>query len=339
MGNVHLTRQEVVELLATPAAECAALYARADRVRAENCGDAVFLRGIVEFSNVCAKNCAYCGIRAGNARVTRYTMGDEEILETARAVKAARATTVVLQSGEAPAFGDERFGNLLKKIKEETGLAITVSVGERPREVYSFWKECGMDRYLLRFETSDPDRYAALHPDSTLAGRLAALHNLRELGVQVGSGFLVGIPGETVGLLADNILLCRELDLEMIGIGPFFSHPDTPLAGQPNAWAAEPEMFFKALAVLRLANPRAHIPATTVYDAIFPGEGRNLALQRGANVFMPNNTPQKYRDKYLLYPDKPCVDETPGECAACVLFRIEALGRTIGEGPGHALPK
>lgn len=339
MGKAVTDRQEVLSLLATPPEECDELFEQADRVRAENTGDQVYIRGIVEFSNICAKNCLYCGIRAANGKIPRYSMDTEEIMETVKTFRDARATTVVLQAGEAPAFGDERFGELLKRIKDETGLAITVSVGERPRDVYAWWKECGMDRYLLRFETSDPERYAAIHPDSTLEGRLTALRDLRELGIQVGSGFLVGIPGEDIGLLADNILLCRELDLDMIGIGPFLAHPDTPLAGQENAWADQPEMLFKALSVLRLVNPRAHIPATTVYDSVFPGEGRNLALQRGANVFMPNNTPVKYRENYLLYPDKPCVDESPGQCAACVLFRIETLGRSIGEGPGHALPR
>ena len=150
---------------------------------------------------------------------------------------------------------------------------------------------------------------------------------------------MIGVPGETVDTLADNILLCRRLDLDMIGIGPFIAHPDTPLGGQPNAYASEPEMFFKALAVLRLFNPAAHIPATTAYDAVLPGKGRNLALQRGANVFMPNSTPGRHRRDYLLYPGKPCVDESAEQCSLCVARRIEALGRTIGHGPGHSLKR
>ena len=339
MGIAALDKDRVMELLNTSPEDCPALYSRADSVRQEYAGDAVFLRGIIEFSNICAKNCLYCGIRAGNRSVPRYSMGEDEILETAREIRASKATTVVLQSGESPAFGDDLFGRIIRRIKKETGLAVTVSVGERSKDVYAYWRDCGMDRYLLRFECSDPERYARLHPDSTLEGRLQALRDLRDLGVQVGSGFLIGIPGEDVELLADNILLCRELDLDMIGIGPFLAHPGTPLRDAENSWAKTPEMLFKAVAVLRLVHPRAHIPATTVFDSFFPGEGRNLVLQRGANVFMPNATPMKYREKYLLYPDKPCVDEAPGQCAACVLFRIESLGRQIGEGPGHALAK
>ena len=194
-----------------------------------------------------------------------------------------------------------------------------------------------MDRYLLRFETSDPALFARLHPDCTLAERLACLRDLRDLGVQTGSGFMIGLPGETLDILADNILLCRELDLDMVGIGPFIAHPDTPLAGCPNAYADEPEMFFVALAALRLAHPRAHLPATTAFDAVFPGRGRNLALQRGANVFMPNQTPASVRRDYQLYPGKPCVDETSGQCAQCVVLRLQALGRPVGRGPGHAV--
>jgi len=339
MEILPLNREEIIGLLNTPAEDCQQLYERADRVRQQYTGDAVFLRGIIEFSNSCAKNCLYCGIRADNSALPRYTMEEDEILATARGIRQSKATTAVLQSGESSAFGDERFGALLRRIKEETGLAITVSAGERPRDVYAYWKECGMDRYLLRFESSDPDRYRKLHPDSSLEDRLQALQHLRDLGIQRGSGFLIGIPGEDVALLADNILLCRALDLDMIGIGPFLAHPDTPLKGEKNSWSEAPEMFFKAVSVLRLVNPLAHIPATTVFDSIFPGEGRNLVLQRGANVFMPNFTPVNYREKYLLYPDKPCVDETAGQCAACVLVRMEALGREIGKGPGHALPR
>jgi biotin synthase len=196
-----------------------------------------------------------------------------------------------------------------------------------------------MDRYLLRFETSDPALYARLHPDSTLEERLASLRDLADLGVQVGSGFLVGVPGEDVGILADNILLCRAYALDMIGIGPFIAHPDTPLAMEKNAYAADPQMFYRAVAVLRLANPDAHIPATTAYDAVFPEGGRDRLLERGANVFMPSYTPRAYRKAYLLYPDKPCVDEEAGDCEACVRLRLAALGRPVGEDAGHALQK
>ena len=329
-------RRAAVRLLRSEGEAVAELYGRADAVRRRNMGDDVFIRGIIEFSNACARNCAYCGIRAGNSRVKRYTISAEEVLETARRLPGCGQTTVVLQSGESPAFGDRELGELIRRIKRETPLAVTLSVGVRPPEVFRYWRDCGMDRYLIRFETSDAGLYARLHPDSTLADRLESIRALQELGVQAGSGFLVGVPGETVETLADNILLCRTLGLDMIGIGPFIPHPDTPLGAETNAYATRPDMFFKALATLRLFNPTAHIPATTAYDAVFPGQGRNLALRRGANVFMPNSTPGRYRRDYLLYPGKPCLDESPDQCSQCVLRRIEALGRTVGRGPGHS---
>lgn len=314
-----------------------ALFRRADALRLARMGNDVHIRGIVEFSNACANDCEYCGIRASNDKVRRYTLGEQEILDLARKMESWQQTTIVLQSGESGAYGDRELGALIRRLKAETSLAVTLSVGNRPRETYAYWRECGLDRYLLRFETCDPDLYARLHPDGTLEERLDCLRSLRSLGVQTGSGFMIGLPGETVDTLAGNILLCREMDFDMIGIGPFIAHPDTPLGHQPNAYADDPDMFFRALAVLRLATPDAHLPATTAFDAVFPDRGRNLALQRGANIFMPNNTPVRHRKDYLLYPGKPCVDETSEQCASCVLLRLRALGRTQGRGPGHSV--
>lgn len=331
----------IVPLLRTPLGARPALYARADALRREVMGEAVPLRGIVEFSNICANDCHYCGIRASNRAVHRYRMDEDEILAVARLMPDWQQHSIVLQSGEAPSpAGDARLARLIQRIKAETPLAVTVSVGNRPRATYASWRDAGMDRFLLRFETSDPALFARLHPDCTLAERLACLEDLRALGVQVGSGFMIGLPGETHERLAANIALCRDLDLDMVGIGPFIAHPATPLAGTPNAWADDPEMFFVAVAALRLAHPRAHIPATTAFDAVFSHpSGRDLALARGANVFMPNATPGRYRGDYLLYPDKPCVDEEGGMCAFCVAGRIEMLGRQIAAGPAHALPR
>jgi biotin synthase len=338
-NNIEYTSEWALRLLHAEGSDLAELYRVADRVRYEHMGDDVHIRGIIEFSNICAGNCLYCGIRAGNRNVKRYALSAGEILETASTMADRGQMTVVLQSGESPVFGDEEIGNIIRRIKRETPLAVTLSVGNRPRETYRYWQECGMDRYLLRFETSDPNLFARLRPGSLLEERLACLGHLRELGIQTGSGFMIGLPGETVSVLADNILLCRALDLDMIGIGPFIPHPDTPLGDEKNAYDDHREMFFKALAVLRIFNPDAHIPATTAYDAVFPGEGRNLALRRGANVFMPNNTPVKYRKDYFLYPDKPYVDESAEQSASCAMMRIQSLGRTIGKGPGHSIKK
>lgn len=334
---IPYTRAEALRCLASHGDARAALFAEADALRAAQMGDGVPVRGIIEFSNACANDCLYCGIRASNAKVHRYRLDADEILAIVRRMPSWQQGTVVLQAGETASPEQDRWlGELVRRIKAETPLAVTLSVGNRPAETYAFWRACGMDRYLLRFETSDAALFARLHPDCTLAERLACLHALRALGVQVGSGFMIGVPGETPEILADNILLCRELDLDMIGIGPFIAHPDTPLGGAANAYAGDPEMFFVALAVLRLFNPAAHIPATTAFDAAFPGTGRDLALQRGANVFMPNNTPGRVRRDYLLYPNKPCVDEETGQCAHCVLRRLQAIDRAVDPGPGHS---
>lgn len=308
------------------------LYQKADEFRAEHMGSDVHLRGIVEFSNVCTKLCFYCGIRGGNQLVQRYRMTEDEILEVCGQMAARQQYTVVLQSGEDPFFDREKMGAIITRIKAETPLAVTLSVGVRDKDTLSYWKECGMDRYLLRYETSSNERFLALHPDERLEKRLQCLANLKEVGVQTGSGFLIGLPEQTLEELADELLFATSLDLEMIGVGPFIPHPKTPIGHTKNPF--NETIFFKVIALLRLLNPTSHIPATTAFDAIHPN-GRNLALQRGANVFMPNATPQKYRINYQIYPGKPCLDESASDCGSCTVHRITALDRTISQSPGH----
>lgn len=337
--NIEYTRDGAIRLLKAEGEELEGVYCEADSIRRRNMGDDVFIRGIVEFSNICANDCLYCGIRASNRNIKRYTMQPEEILEAAHAMAKSQQTTIVLQSGETPGIRDKELGEIIGRIKKETSLTVTVSVGNRSYDTYNYWRECGMDRYFLRFETSDPALFDKLHPGSTLAERLTCLNDLQTLGIQTGSGFMVGLPGETLQTLADNILLCRKLDLDMIGIGPFIPHPDTPLGHRENPYDGNPEVFFKALAILRIFNPDAHIPATTAFDAVFPGEGRNIALQRGANIFMPNNTPLAYRKDYLLYPGKPGVDESADQSLYSAVTRVQSLGRTVGKGPGHSIKK
>lgn len=332
-----VTLERALSLLRTEGTGVAGLYEEADRIRKVHMGDEVHIRGIIEFSNNCGNDCLYCGIRRSNEKVKRYAMPVREILKAAREMAGTAQTTVVLQSGESHGLSDRKLGEVIRSIKEETGLSITVSVGNRRYDVYRYWKECGMDRYLLRFETSDPELFARLRPGSGLEERLACIRHLKELGVQTGSGFMIGLPGERVETLAANILLCRTLELDMIGIGPFIPHPDTPMGGTKNAYEEDGEMFFKALAVLRIFNPDAHIPATTAFDALFPGKGRDLALQRGANIFMPNDTPVRYKRDYNLYPGKPYVDDSPEDCVAAAIKRIESLGRIVGKGPGDSL--
>lgn len=331
-----LQKTELLAALNLDGGSLPLLTGAADRVRAALVGDAVYLRGIVELSNICAKNCAYCGIRAGNTAVRRYQMDPEEVLAVCRKMVSDGCTTVVLQAGEFYGGFDREFRELVAMIRQETGLRVTGSVGVRSADLYREWHGAGMDRYLLRFECSDPGLYRSVHPDSDLDERLQALRDLQEAGVQTGSGFMIGIPGETLETVAENIMLCRTMELDMIGVGPFIPHPSTPLAGSMNAWAGRPHLPYAVIALLRLANPVAHIPATTAFDAWEPGSGRNRLLTGGANVFMPNMTPAAYRGEYLLYPDKPCVDESPDQCSRCVRARIEMIGRTVGTGPGDA---
>ncbi len=327
------TEADVVSLLECGGADVKALYEAADCVRHDTMGDEIFLRGIIEFSNHCRKSCDYCGIRGPNRTVTRYRMTPEEIVETACQAKQLGNTTVVLQSGEDPWFTAERMCGIIRAIRQQAGVAITLSIGERPLGELVQFKEAGCDRYLLRFETSDRDLFGRIHPDDDFDERIQCLHDLRRAGIQVGSGFMIGLPGGDTGTIARDILFATRLELDMIGCGPYLSHPETPLSARP--LLEDREIYFKTMAVLRLLNPRAHIPATTAFDALFEG-GRDLVLTRGANVFMPNVTPRKFRALYQLYPNKPCVDEDSGQCSACVVGRVARLGRTIGKGPGHS---
>lgn len=330
---MDLSKDKILALLHATPEDTDRLYNQADKVRETYLGDEVYLRGIIEFSNHCRKNCAYCGIRALNTMVHRYRISDDEILATCKKIEAYQQTTVVLQSGEDVYYTQEVLGELISTIKHETKLAITLSVGERSKDTYAYWKEKGMDRYLLRFETCNRDLFATMHPDDDFDERLNCLRDLKDVGVQVGSGFLIGLPGETLEQLADDILFCTQLNLDMIGVGPFIAHPNTPLSDLKNPF--DPEIFFKTIAILRLLNPKTHIPATTAFDAIHPN-GRNKALTIGANVFMPNASPKAYRKDYLLYPGKPCIDESGDDCAGCVVARIGMLGRKIGTSRGDS---
>jgi len=318
------------------------LWQRADDVRRLNVGDAVHLRGLIEISNICARLCWYCGIRAGNAKITRYRMTENEIMHCARQAVSFGYGTVVLQSGEDYGIGTDWLAGVVSRIKAETPLAVTLSLGERPDADLLAWRKAGADRYLLRFETSDPELYATIHPDlpGKRSDRFAILRRLHELGYEVGSGVMIGIPGQTYDTLAQDIEMFSILELDMIGVGPYIPHPDTPLArqsGSPQRQVpATEEMTYKVLALARLARPRANIPSTTALATINLEQGRELGLARGANVLMPNLTPVKYRALYEIYPAKACIRETAGQCHCCLRQRIESIGRTVGTGRGDA---
>jgi biotin synthase len=247
--------------------------------------------------------------------------------------------TVVLQAGEDSGLHFEVIGDLVRKIKEETDLAVTLSLGEQTLETLKYWKTAGADRYLLRIETTDEALINKIHPGQPHGSRMENIYRLRDLGYQVGSGIMVGIPGQTYRIIAQDLGWFHAMDLDMIGIGPYLSHPDTPLANEtsllPDQVPNTEIMTHKVVALARLLCPEANIPATTALATVNRENGREQALLRGANVVMPNLTPAQYRKYYEIYPNKACVSETEEICQNCMSGRIVSLGRAIGSGPGH----
>jgi biotin synthase len=321
------------------------LFDSADHVRAAAVGPDVHLRALVEISNHCVRLCTYCGLRAGNADLPRYRMTSAEIMECVRQADGMNYGTVVLQAGEDPGIARDWMADLICKIKHETPLAVTLSLGERTADELRAWREAGADRYLLRFETSDRRLYEFIHPrllPDRPSDRIAILKQLRELDYEIGSGIMIGIPGQSLASIADDILLFRELDLDMIGVGPYIPHPCTPLgkercAPKPDKdeQASGDELtVYKVIALTRLACPEANIPSTTALATINTVNGRELGLQRGANVVMPNLTPPRYRALYEIYPNKACIDESGQICNNCLQGRISKICRRIGMGPG-----
>lgn len=322
------------------------LWAMADHTRREQVGEAVWLRGLIEVSNICLRSCAYCGIAACAPGFPRYRMTKEEILDCADRARAFGFGTVVMQAGEDPGITGPWMAEIIAGIKARTGLAITLSLGEREPEELAAWKAAGADRYLLRFETSDAALYEQIHPSMPggISDRFRQLMAMRDLGFEIGTGVMVGIPGQTFETLATDIETFRHYDMDMIGIGPFVESPGTPLAGalgeRLRAQAGTEQvpntdlMTFKTVALTRLVCPQTNIPSTTALATINPTEGRANGLRRGANVVMPNLTPPKYRELYQIYPGKAGLHETADITREKIERQILELGRTIGQGPG-----
>jgi len=331
-SHAELDRDDLISLLGIKHEdELARLFELANQIRQQEVGDEIHLRGLIEFSNYCRKDCNYCGLRRHNQILERYRMELDEIAASVQQAARLGYHTVVLQSGEDPYYTLDRLCWLLTSIKEQTDTAITLSIGERPREEYQQLYDAGADRFLLRFETSNPLLYARLHPDSNYENRLQVLRWFREIGYEVGSGIMIGLPGQTLGDLADDILAFKELDLDMIGVGPFIAHPQTPLAHQANGTV---EMTLKVVALTRIVTRDTNIPATTALATLRPEDGRELALQVGANVLMPNVTPVKYRSLYELYPDKVCVGENAEQCRGCTQRRVYSINRMPAQHSG-----
>ena len=318
------------------------LWRRADSIRHSCVGDEVHLRGLIEISNYCRRNCLYCGIRKDNGKITRYRMERGEIVEAARRALEFGYGTVVLQAGEDAGITCGWMADLIRSIKEETGLAVTLSLGERSRREMKAWRQAGADRYLLRFETSNRELFTRIHParPGGYESRIELLAILRELGYETGSGIMLGIPGQSIEDIADDIELFGTLNLDMIGIGPFIPHPDTPL-GKPGPSAPDQapnteQMTYKVIALTRITCPLSNIPSTTALATLNEEHGREYGLMRGANIVMPNVTPPLHRVNYEIYPGKACISETAEKCNRCLRHRIASIGRSIGTGRGDS---
>lgn len=324
--NRDLPDTALKELLETDAHD-RELFARADAVRRERYGTDVFVRGLIEFTNYCRNNCYYCGIRRDNRRAERYRLTRDEILACCREGYALGYRTFVLQGGEDLQYTDADLCAIVAAIRGEfPDCAITLSVGERSRESYQACFDAGANRYLLRHETADAAHYARLHPaELSLENRKRCLFDLKEIGYQVGSGFMVGSPFQTTENLIADLRFLQRLRPDMIGIGPFITHRDTPFADQPSGSL---ELTLRLIGVLRLMFPWALIPATTALGTIHP-LGRELGLKAGANVVMPNLSPVGVRKKYELYDNKICTGEESAQCRGCLEARVAQAGYQI----------
>lgn len=314
-----MNKKELVELLALE--DFTPIYEKADQIRRENVGDQVHIRAIIEFSNICARQCTYCGLNCTNPNIDYYQMTSEEILETAGNAVDAGYKTIVLQSGENPKLDRAWMGDIVSAIKD-MGVAVTLSIGELSYDDLKYYRERGADRYLLKHETADSALYDRLHPCGTLESRTHCLKAICELGYETGSGFMIGLPGQTLETIAEDLLLLKELNCKMAGIGPFIPHPDTPLR---DAQAGDPELTKRAVALTRILLPKANLPVTTALGVINQ-TARENAFACGANVVMKKVTPDEYKEAYEIYPAK--LDKTNIKEDRELLERqIRALGR------------
>lgn len=334
---MDMTFEDIKSFLAAEGAQMELLLKRALEVKLREMDNYVHLRGLIEFGNVCEKNCLYCGLRRGNTKVGRYCLTDDDVLSCARLAHELGYGSVAIQSGErSDADFIDRIERLVKEIKKIDGgsLGITLSLGEQTEDTYRRWFEAGAHRYLLRIESSDETLYYKIHPrDSkhSFRQRIACLESLLRTGYQTGTGVMVGLPFQTIDNLADDLLFFKQMDVAMVGLGPYIPHPDTPLYRFKDLVPSAKErmdMTLKMIAVLRLMMPRINMVAATANQTIDP-QGREKAILAGANVIMPNLTPGEYRESYFIYPDKACVKDTPDQCQTCLDIRLAAIGHKI----------
>lgn len=345
MSDIHtilakheLGFDDLVTLLSSTGDDRKALFEAAAKTKAEQVGNVVYLRGLIEFSNVCRKNCLYCGIRLDNKTVERYTLDDTQIIEAAKFALDNRYGSIVIQGGEitSPAF-TLRIENLLREIKTLSNglLGVTLSLGEQSEDTYQRWFDAGAHRYLLRIESSTKSLYNQIHPNDAnhvYEDRIEALRLLKKVGYQVGTGVMIGLPHQTIDDLARDLMFFKQLDIDMCGMGPYIEHHDTPLYAERDSLMPLQDRFDLALrmiATLRVYMKDINIAAATALQAI-DKIGREKAIKVGANIIMPNITPGAFRDSYKLYENKPCTDESAEECTGCLDARISLTGDEIG---------
>lgn len=310
------------------------LFSLADKTRKEYVGDEVHLRGLIEFSNICKRQCKYCGLRCEDKFIDRYRISKENIISYAEHAVNMGYKTIVLQSGEDEYYNTDLMCEIIEGIKK-LGVALTLSIGEKTYEEYKAFKEAGADRYLIRIETTDKTLYNQMHPNMDFDNRVRCLENLGRLGYEVGTGCLVGLPNQTIESLADDILFFKEINADMVGIGPFIPHPHTPLKDSATGSFT---LALKVMALTRILLKDINIPATTAMETLNPN-GRIIALQSGANVVMPNVTTTEYRAKYEIYPNKICINENPDKCKGCISAKIQSIGRSVSTSFGFRVGK
>ena len=333
----ELSREEIKLLLGAGGAQQEQLLRRGLEVKLSHLDNFVHLRGLIEFGNICEKDCLYCGLRSGNAQVERYCLSDEEVLSCARLAKELGYGSVALQSGERsdPEFIG-RITDLVREIKKIDGgsLGITLSLGEQSEETYRRWFEAGAHRYLLRIESSDEELYYKIHPHNekhSYRKRLDCIETLKKIGYQTGTGVMIGLPFQTLDHLASDLLFFKRMDVAMVGMGPFIPHPDTPLWRLREAIPSGKErmdLTLRMIATLRILMPEINMVAATANQTLDP-QGRERAIAAGANVIMPNLTPGEYRENYFIYPNKACVKDRPDQCRSCLDVRLAAIGHRI----------
>ncbi|MBN2796399.1 MAG: [FeFe] hydrogenase H-cluster radical SAM maturase HydE [Clostridia bacterium] len=328
----NLTKEEIVYLLThMTEEEKAILFDYSLQTKRKYYGDTVYMRGLIEFTNYCMRNCKYCGIRAKQFDANRYRLTKDEILKCCDQGYWLGYRTFVLQGGEDPYYTDELLVDIISSIKKRwQDVAVTISIGERTMESYQAIKNAGADRYLLRHETANDDLYEAIHEDMSLSSRKECLNNLKAIGFQVGAGFMVGIPGQTPEILAEDLLFLKSLNPHMVGIGPFIPHAKTPLGGYKGGTVEDTLVM---LALTRLMLPKVLLPSTTALGTL-DNKGREKALKVGANVVMPNLSPTDVREKYELYQDKICTGDEAAHCRQCIEGRINSVGFHVDMGRG-----